>query len=212
MFSIPHSTQRPMDQKSSRPAFVTAPDAARLFQSESLACLSISSSPLRSLCFHGHRHASQTLPSPRNFPPNSILPAQLQMHIQLRLLCVIFPQGAGFSRSIDLLLDWSQLEVFYQAACLLRTPTIIYSVDALRAICLPVTLHDENTCRTLGIRSMDCVRIITNDTRIRRMRSFWRHRRSCIQQIFPALQALTRRGHLDMPVIVVARSGGSLDR
>jgi glucose-6-phosphate 1-dehydrogenase len=32
------------------------------------------------------------------------------------------------------------------------------------------------------------------------------------KQIFPALQALTRRGHLDMPVIIVARSGWSLDQ
>ena len=32
------------------------------------------------------------------------------------------------------------------------------------------------------------------------------------KQIFPALQALTRHGHLDMPVIVVARSGWSLDK
>ena len=32
------------------------------------------------------------------------------------------------------------------------------------------------------------------------------------KQIFPALQALTRRGHLEMPVIIVARSGWSLDQ
>ena len=32
------------------------------------------------------------------------------------------------------------------------------------------------------------------------------------KQIFPALQALTRRNHLEMPVIVVARSGWSLDQ
>ena len=32
------------------------------------------------------------------------------------------------------------------------------------------------------------------------------------KQIFPALQALTRRNHLDMPVIIVARSGWSLDQ
>ncbi len=32
------------------------------------------------------------------------------------------------------------------------------------------------------------------------------------KQIFPALQALTHRGHLDMPVIIVARSGWSLDQ
>jgi len=32
------------------------------------------------------------------------------------------------------------------------------------------------------------------------------------KQIFPALQALTRRDHLDMPVIIVARSGWSLDQ
>src|SRR5262249_9745335 len=30
--------------------------------------------------------------------------------------------------------------------------------------------------------------------------------------IFPALQALTRRGHLEMPVIIVAKSGWSLDK
>jgi len=32
------------------------------------------------------------------------------------------------------------------------------------------------------------------------------------KQIFPALQALTQRGHLDMQVIIVARSGWSLDQ
>jgi glucose-6-phosphate 1-dehydrogenase len=32
------------------------------------------------------------------------------------------------------------------------------------------------------------------------------------KQIFPALQAMTRRGHLEMPVIIVARSGWSLDQ
>jgi len=32
------------------------------------------------------------------------------------------------------------------------------------------------------------------------------------KQIFPALQALTRRGHLEMPVIIVAKSGWSLDK
>src|SRR5436190_13072041 len=32
------------------------------------------------------------------------------------------------------------------------------------------------------------------------------------KQIFPALQALSRRGHLDMPVVVVARSGWSIDQ
>src|SRR6185295_10552948 len=32
------------------------------------------------------------------------------------------------------------------------------------------------------------------------------------KQIFPALQALTRRGHLEMPVIIVARSGWNLDQ
>jgi glucose-6-phosphate 1-dehydrogenase len=32
------------------------------------------------------------------------------------------------------------------------------------------------------------------------------------KQIFPALQALTRRNHLEMPVIIVARSGWSLDQ
>jgi len=32
------------------------------------------------------------------------------------------------------------------------------------------------------------------------------------KQIFPALQALTRRGHLEMPVIVVARSGWTIDQ
>src|SRR5438067_2844547 len=32
------------------------------------------------------------------------------------------------------------------------------------------------------------------------------------KQIFPALQALIRRGHLDMPIIGVARSGWSLDQ
>ena len=32
------------------------------------------------------------------------------------------------------------------------------------------------------------------------------------KQIFPALQAMTRRGHLEMPVIIVARSGWSMDQ
>lgn len=32
------------------------------------------------------------------------------------------------------------------------------------------------------------------------------------KQIFPALQALTKRGHLEMPVIIVAKSGWSLDK
>ncbi|MGH2459830.1 MAG: glucose-6-phosphate dehydrogenase [Chloroflexota bacterium] len=32
------------------------------------------------------------------------------------------------------------------------------------------------------------------------------------KQIFPALQAMTRRGHLDVPVICVARSGWNLDQ
>ena len=32
------------------------------------------------------------------------------------------------------------------------------------------------------------------------------------KQIFPALQAMTRRGHLEMPVIIVARSGWSIEQ
>src|SRR4051794_35716457 len=32
------------------------------------------------------------------------------------------------------------------------------------------------------------------------------------KQIFPALQALARRGHLEMPVIIVAKTGWSLDK
>src|SRR5215831_3644460 len=32
------------------------------------------------------------------------------------------------------------------------------------------------------------------------------------KQIFPALQAMTLRGHLEMPVIIVARSGWSIDQ
>jgi glucose-6-phosphate 1-dehydrogenase len=32
------------------------------------------------------------------------------------------------------------------------------------------------------------------------------------KQIFPALQAITRRGHFDMPVIGVAKSGWNLDQ
>ena len=47
---------------------------------------------------------------------------------------------------------------------------------------------------------------------LRCLRLFRGHRDLAYKKIFPALQAMIRRGHLDVPIIGVARAGWNLDR
>ena len=51
-----------------------------------------------------------------------------------------------------------------------------------------------------------------DDGTLRRLRVLRRDRRSRLQEDFPALQAMARRGRLDLPVIGVAKSGWTRDQ